>query len=126
MHGLGEGGHAQNVIKYICAWFALVAGRWGSAGASYLGGKQDARRGEKLTTSPARDQADPTSPSAFIGGFVVGLTSVGSGSLMVVLLLLLYPRLSTSELVGPTSSRRSRSSGRPRRRALLFGDFQLG
>ena len=34
------------------------------------------------------------------GGVVVGLTSVGSGSLMMVLLLLLYPTLAASELVG--------------------------
>jgi uncharacterized membrane protein YfcA len=35
-----------------------------------------------------------------IGGFIVGLTSVGSGSLVIVMLMLLYPRLSGSRLVG--------------------------
>ncbi len=35
-----------------------------------------------------------------LGGFLVGLTSVGSGSLMVVLLTLLYPKLSPKALVG--------------------------
>jgi uncharacterized protein len=35
-----------------------------------------------------------------IGGLVVGMTSVGSGSLMIVLLMLLYPALSTNSLVG--------------------------
>ena len=34
------------------------------------------------------------------GGLLVGLTSVGSGSLMLVALALLYPDLSTRELVG--------------------------
>jgi uncharacterized membrane protein YfcA len=34
------------------------------------------------------------------GGLVVGLTSVGSGSLMIILLLMLYPKLRLSELVG--------------------------
>ncbi|MCG5052242.1 MAG: sulfite exporter TauE/SafE family protein [Myxococcales bacterium] len=34
------------------------------------------------------------------GGLVVGMTSVGSGSLMIVLLLLLYPHLKLSDLVG--------------------------
>ena len=38
-------------------------------------------------------------PSVF-GGVVVGMTSVGSGSLMVVALLFLYPRLRANELVG--------------------------
>ena len=35
-----------------------------------------------------------------IGGFVVGMTSVGSGSLMIVLLLFLYPVLGANQLVG--------------------------
>jgi hypothetical protein len=34
------------------------------------------------------------------GGVIVGMTSVGSGSLMIVLLMLLYPRLSSKTLVG--------------------------
>jgi uncharacterized membrane protein YfcA len=35
-----------------------------------------------------------------VGGVVVGMTSVGSGSLMIVLLLFLYPMLSAGQLVG--------------------------
>jgi uncharacterized membrane protein YfcA len=35
-----------------------------------------------------------------VGGVIVGMTSVGSGSLMIVLLLFLYPTLSASQLVG--------------------------
>ncbi|NNN01886.1 MAG: sulfite exporter TauE/SafE family protein [Acidimicrobiaceae bacterium] len=35
-----------------------------------------------------------------IGGFMVGLTSVGAGSLILVLLLVLYPRLRNDQLVG--------------------------
>lgn len=35
-----------------------------------------------------------------LGGFIVGMTSVGSGSLVIVMLMLLYPRLSGSRLVG--------------------------
>lgn len=35
-----------------------------------------------------------------VGGVMVGMTSVGSGSLMIVLLLFLYPTLSSSQLVG--------------------------
>jgi hypothetical protein len=35
-----------------------------------------------------------------VGGFIVGMTSVGSGSLLMVLLMLLYPGLSGSRLVG--------------------------
>jgi uncharacterized protein len=35
-----------------------------------------------------------------IGGIIVGITSVGSGSLMIVLLLFLYPMLGANQLVG--------------------------
>src|SRR5262249_62274428 len=34
------------------------------------------------------------------GGAIVGMTSVGSGSLMIVALMMLYPTLSSKELVG--------------------------
>ncbi|HTM45285.1 MAG TPA: sulfite exporter TauE/SafE family protein [Polyangiaceae bacterium] len=42
----------------------------------------------------------PTVLIGLFGGLVVGLTSVGSGSLMLVLLMWVYPRMSSSELVG--------------------------
>ena len=42
----------------------------------------------------------PTILIGMIGGVIVGLTSVGSGSLMIVLLLFLYPLLSAGQLVG--------------------------
>jgi len=42
----------------------------------------------------------PTLAIGIVGGVMVGMTSVGSGSLMIVLLLLLYPALSSREMVG--------------------------
>ena len=42
----------------------------------------------------------PTLLVGLAGGLIVGLSSVGSGSLMIVLLLWLYPTLRASELVG--------------------------
>jgi uncharacterized membrane protein YfcA len=42
----------------------------------------------------------PTLLIGVAGGLIVGMTSVGSGSLMIVLLMLLYPRLSAKSLVG--------------------------
>ena len=35
-----------------------------------------------------------------VGGLIVGMTSVGSGSLMIVMLLFLYPMLGANQLVG--------------------------
>jgi uncharacterized membrane protein YfcA len=42
----------------------------------------------------------PTFAIGALGGLVVGITSVGAGSLMIVLLLFLYPGLSARNLVG--------------------------
>jgi uncharacterized membrane protein YfcA len=42
----------------------------------------------------------PTVAIGMIGGVIVGLTSVGSGSLMIVLLLFLYPLIGANRLVG--------------------------
>ena len=42
----------------------------------------------------------PTVAIGLVGGFIVGMTSVGSGSLMIVLLLFLYPVIGANQLVG--------------------------
>lgn len=60
-----------------------------------------------------------------VGGLVVGMTSVGSGSLVIVMLLSLYPSLGAAELVGTDLVQAiplvaSASVGH-----LLFGDFHL-
>ena len=57
---------------------------------------------------------------------MVGLTSVGSGSLIIVLLLLLYPMLSAKSLVGTDLVQAIPLVGAATLGHLLFGDFQLG
>jgi uncharacterized protein len=42
----------------------------------------------------------PTIAIGAVGGLIVGMTSVGSGSLMIILLMFLYPALGASRLVG--------------------------
>jgi hypothetical protein len=42
----------------------------------------------------------PTIAVGVIGGLIVGMTSVGSGSLMIVLMLFLYPMIGANQLVG--------------------------
>jgi uncharacterized membrane protein YfcA len=61
-----------------------------------------------------------------VGGLVVGITSVGSGSLMIVLLLLTYPRIKLSELVGTDLVQAIPLVSSAALGHLLFGDFQLG
>jgi uncharacterized membrane protein YfcA len=68
-------------------------------------------------------------PTLFIGisgGLIVGLTSVGSGSLMIIMLLMLYPSLRLSELVGTDLVQAVPLVTSAALGHLLFGDFKLG
>ncbi|HEX7672237.1 MAG TPA: sulfite exporter TauE/SafE family protein [Polyangiaceae bacterium] len=59
------------------------------------------------------------------GGFIVGMTSVGSGSLLIVLLMLLYPRLSGSRLVGTDLAQAIPLVGAAALGHVIFGDVHL-
>lgn len=56
------------------------------------------------------------------GGLMVGLTSVGSGSLMMVLLLLLYPAMSAARLVGTDLVQATPLVASAALAHMLFGD----
>ena len=60
-----------------------------------------------------------------IGGVVVGMTSVGSGSLIILMLLVLYPRLRLSQLVGTDLVQAVPLVAAASLAHLLFGDFRL-
>lgn len=60
-----------------------------------------------------------------LGGMVVGITSVGSGSLMMILLLLLYPRLHMKQLVGTDLVQAVPLVGSAAIGHLLFGSFNF-
>jgi uncharacterized membrane protein YfcA len=59
-------------------------------------------------------------------GLAVGITSVGSGSLVVVSLLFLYPRLRSAELVGTDLVQAALLVASAAVGHLLFGQVQLG
>ena len=61
-----------------------------------------------------------------LGGLVVGMTSVGSGSLIIVTLMFLYPRLTTAQLVGTDLVQAIPLVGSAAIGHLIFGDFKLG
>jgi len=59
-------------------------------------------------------------------GFVLGITSTGSGTLIIVMLLLLYPRLRGSQMVGTDLTQAIPMVGSAALAHLFFGDFRLG
>jgi uncharacterized protein len=67
----------------------------------------------------------PTLMIGVLGGIVVGMTSVGSGSMIIVALMWLYPRLSNRSLVGTDLVQAVPLVGAAALGHILFGDVQL-
>ena len=61
-----------------------------------------------------------------VGGLIVGITSVGSGSLMIILLLFTYPMLSAGQLVGTDLAQAVPLTAAAALGALAFGHVQFG
>jgi uncharacterized protein len=97
LHLIGNAKSAENTIQ-IALGAALLLG----AAAMVLRFALDARRGgpREAVVHGVAVRPLPTVVIGMIGGIVVGITSVGSGSLMIVLLLFLYPLLGANQLVG--------------------------
>jgi uncharacterized protein len=68
----------------------------------------------------------PTVLIGMVGGIVVGMTSVGSGSLMIILLLFLYPMIGANQLVGTDLSQAVPLTGAAAIGALIFGHVEFG
>lgn len=99
LNELGDTKAAQQDLKTLLGWALLVAC------ASFLArlalSARLARSGRRpANETPYQLKALPSALVGTLGGFMVGMTSVGSGSIVVVLLMLLYPRLSTRAQVG--------------------------
>jgi uncharacterized membrane protein YfcA len=68
----------------------------------------------------------PTLLIGAVGGFLVGMTSVGSGSVMIVMLMLMYPTLSSREMVGTDLVQAIPLVGAAAVGHLLFGHLAFG
>jgi len=97
LHVMGHAKSAQHNIEVVLG-SALLAG----AAAMVLRFVLDRLRGQARAAgvSDVMDRPLPTLAIGVVGGLVVGMTSVGSGSLMIVLLLFVYPMLGAKQLVG--------------------------
>lgn len=74
---------------------------------------------------PIQVKKVPTLLIGIAGGLIVGLTSVGSGSLMIIMLLMLYPSFKLSELVGTDLVQAVPLVASAALGHIFFGDFQL-
>ena len=129
---LGDGTSVQNHIKTALGIALLVAVATMIARA-FLNLRRRAVKGY-LEADPAgvADHAPavvirplPTLLVGILGGLIVGMTSVGSGSLIIVMLLVLYPQLKASELVGTDLIQAVPLVASAALGHILFGDFKL-
>ncbi len=116
-------GGVEDDIKQILGVVLLVA-----AAAMLVKVAVQARRGPMpdVMMDQRLVRPVPTLLIGAVGGFMVGLTSVGSGSLIIVMLMLLYPTLSSREMVGTDLVQAIPLVGAAALGHLLFGNLALG
>jgi hypothetical protein len=122
LHLLGHTTSAQNNIE-----FALGAALLVGAAAMVLRFYLDRRKGN---TRPGVVHGVSVRPVltvviGMIGGIIVGMTSVGSGSLMIVLLLFAYPVIGANQLVGTDLTQAVPLTVAAALGALAFGHVEL-
>ena len=123
LHLLG-GTSAQQKHVEIALGAALLAGTAAIVLRSWL----DRRSGQARTAAVAAIRVRPALTLAIgaLGGLVVGMTSVGSGTLMIVLLLFCYPVLSARQLVGTDLTQAVPLTAAAALGALAFGHVDFG
>jgi uncharacterized membrane protein YfcA len=122
LHLLGHASAAQRHIQ-VALGSALLVG----AGAMVLRYALDRRGGHSRTGVVHEVIPRPirTVAIGIVGGIIVGMTSVGSGSLMIVLLLFVYPMLGAKQLVGTDLTQAVPLTLAAALGALAFGHIQL-
>ena len=140
---LGHGSQVEHVIGTAMG-IALIVAAAGLAVRGYLTmAARSQRRAVRRTAagtleSPCSDaphapgdeprirvRTVPTLVIGAAGGLIVGMTSVGSGSLIIVALLALYPALKANKLVGTDMLQAVPLVWSAALGHILFGDFKL-
>ncbi|MFF5260765.1 sulfite exporter TauE/SafE family protein [Actinomadura viridis] len=134
---LGHGEDVQVIIQRAMGVALLIA-----AGGLVVRGYQALRDNAARRTGADRRTVERGAPAAArtpeitirpvptvlvgaVGGLVVGITSVGSGSLIIVALLALYPTLKANQLVGTDLLQAVPLVFAAALGHLLFGDFRM-
>jgi uncharacterized membrane protein YfcA len=119
-------GHAKSAQQNIQT--ALGAALLLGAAAMVLRYVLDRRGGRARTGGVHEVVPKPlrTVAIGMVGGIVVGMTSVGSGSLMIIFLLFLYPMLGANQLVGTDLTQAVPLTLAAAIGALIFGHVEFG
>ncbi|HEY6500848.1 MAG TPA: sulfite exporter TauE/SafE family protein [Streptosporangiaceae bacterium] len=126
-HALGSGQVMQTRIEYAMGAALIIA----SAALIYRLLLDSVRARRSPAPAGDDDLAIPvrralTVAIGVFGGLLVGITSVGSGSLMIVLLMMVYPQLSMRRLVGTDIVQSMPLVGSAAIAHALFGNLEFG
>jgi len=106
-------------VKYALG-VALLLAVAGLGIKAWLGDRGGSAEAREIVVRPI-----PTLLVGTVGGLVVGVSSVGSGSLIIVALIALYPALKANQLVGTDLVQAVPLVVSAALGHLLFGDFRL-
>jgi uncharacterized membrane protein YfcA len=127
---LGHGEQVQSIIR-LALGVALLLAAAGLIVRAYIRLVEHARRRDgraaPLPEGPpsVNLRIIPTIVLGALGGVVVGFTSVGSGSLIIIALMMLYPTLTANELVGTDLVQAVPLVASAALGHVLFGDFHM-
>jgi uncharacterized membrane protein YfcA len=130
LHSIGDSARVEEITKLFLGVTLLLA-----AGAmivkAWLQGRRTAaarRSGatDTVHSGPLEVKIGATIAIGMVGGLLVGLTSVGSGSIIIICLMLLYPNMRGAELVGTDLVQAVPLVTSAALAHIIVGDFVLG
>ena len=127
---MGRGAEIQEIIR-VALGIALLVAAAGIIVRAYFQLVERARqRDDRAKPLPqGRPSVEvrpvPTVLVGIVGGLVVGMTSVGAGSLIIIALMTLYPRLPANALVGTDLVQAVPLVASAAVGHILFGDFRM-
>ena len=127
---IGNSKQVQNAVQ-LALGIALLLAAAGLIVRAYLRLLERARNADASATRLPQDRPQIVVRRGWtiligaVGGLVVGLTSVGSGSLIIIALMALYPTLKASSLVGTDLLQAVPLVASAAIGHVIFGDFQL-
>lgn len=122
LHVLGTHGSSVRTLEYLLG-AVLVAGALATVWRTIRG---RAAMSKSATVALTRSRKALTVLLGLLGGVIVGLTSVGAGSLMIVGLVACYPMLSNAEVVGTDLAQAIPLTLAAALGAVYFGVFDAG
>ena len=131
LKSFGNSAEMQNGIKYALGFALLLTAALLTIRA-YLRLVERAKSRDGLGDALSQDRPEvvvkivPTIILGAIGGLIVGMTSVGSGSLIIIGLMVMYKGLKASQLVGTDLVQAVPLVASAALGHALFGDLDLG